>query len=200
MADTPNNPRMSRAVLTGIVSGTCVLLFVKPLLGLLWKLVLSNIQSITDGACRDAALGYTDRYGFLGLLSVVAVAAGFSAGFLSSSARLGPPSELNKLGLRLYNLIRLRWMSSLLLIAVILVFAQMLARDFIVLQMNASFHQRLAVLSPKIADQDYKEFLAAWAAMRSETDYGQIVDHMDGDARAKGIVLPELLAGAAPSR
>jgi hypothetical protein len=76
----------------------------------------------------------------------------------------------------------------------------MMARDFIVLQMNASFHQRLAVLSPKIADQDYKEFLAAWAAMSSEGDYARIVDHMDATAKTKGVILPALLTGAAPSR
>jgi hypothetical protein len=200
VAGTPNQPGMSRAVLTGVVSGTCVLVFIKPLLGLLWKVALSNIQSITDSACRNAALGYTDRYGFLGFSAFASMVVGFSSGFLSSASRPALSGGLSQLGFKFYNLIRLRWVSSLLVIGVILLAGKMLAADFIVLQMNASFHQRLAVLSPKITDQDYKELLAAWAAMRSESDYGRIVDQMDDDAKARGIVLPELLAGAAPSR
>jgi hypothetical protein len=198
--ETPSGTGLSRAVLTGIVSGTCVLVFIKPLLGLLWKVALSNIEYITDQACRSAALGYTDRYGFLGFSFFLAMSVGFSTGFLSSASGSGRSGGLNQLGSKLYSLIRVRWLSSLLIIAVILVFGQMLARDFIVVQMNASFHQRLAALSPKIADQDYKEFIAAWATMKTETDYGRIIDRMDDVARTKGIVLPELLAGASPSR
>src|SRR6266581_9757970 len=55
---------LTRAVITGIVSGSIVLVFVKPFLGFLWRFVLSNIRGVSDRACLNAALDYTDAYTF----------------------------------------------------------------------------------------------------------------------------------------
>ena len=65
---------------------------------------------------------------------------------------------------------------------------------YLVMQMNASFHQRLEVLGPKINDLEYKELLASWASMHSREDYRKIITRMQGVAAQNGITLPKLLA------
>lgn len=199
MADIPNNPGVRRAVVTGIVSGTCVLLFVKPMLALLWKVALSNVQYMSDAACRTAALGYTDRYGFMRLSIAGSIVLGSLTGLLVLPRRDDPSGIRHRLSSELSRLIRSTWFVLPLAIVTFSSCVYLLTLEFLVLQMNASFNQRLMVVSPKISDQSYKEFLAAWAAMRSESDYRRIVEQMDAIAKTNGIVLPELLPGATPS-
>jgi hypothetical protein len=66
------------------------------------------------------------------------------------------------------------------------------------MQMKASFEQRLAVLAPKISELDRKQFVASWASMQNQNDYGLIVQKMEANAMASGIILPPLLSGAYP--
>jgi hypothetical protein len=68
------------------------------------------------------------------------------------------------------------------------------------LQLNTSFNQRLTVLAPRISEQEYKEILASWAGMRNRADYQAVVQRVDSDAAAKGVVLPDFLGGADPSK
>ena len=56
--------RVSVGVISGVISGSIVLIFIRPILGFLWRFVLSNIQGTVNRACTQAALGYTDIYNF----------------------------------------------------------------------------------------------------------------------------------------
>jgi hypothetical protein len=42
--------------------------------------------------------------------------------------------------------------------------------------------------------------LASWAGMRNRADYQAVVQRVDSDAAAKGVVLPDFLGGADPSK
>ena len=52
-------------VSSSLVASLLFLIFIQPLLGLRWRIVLSNISISNDGASQQASLGETDRYGFL---------------------------------------------------------------------------------------------------------------------------------------
>lgn len=199
MSETISPPTIRRAVFTGIISGTCVLVFIRPLIALVWKFVLSNVEYVTDGVCRSAALGYTERFGFLTLSTFLSLMVGLAMG-LAFVGRAKPNAMQYKVGLAIFRATRVRWFINVFAVVFVLFSGYLLTTNFMVLQMNASFHQRLAVLSPRITDEKYKEFVAAWASMRSERDYAGIVDNMDQTAKSNGVVLPELLGGAAPSR
>jgi len=77
--------------------------------------------------------------------------------------------------------------SALILALMVTNFA---ATEFACLQLNSSFDQRLTVLAPKISDQEYEEFRALWAGMKSRKDYKIIENKMNNSANKYGIQLP----------
>ena len=183
----------NRPLVAGIISGIIVLVFIQPILSFLWRFVLSNIKGTVNSACHQAALGYTDAYNFLfmenfiifgvGLATIVAVKKLRSNGVGRSVRRILSP--------RASKVLWLAWAMFAILGGTVQV-----TKYFVVMQLKASFYQRLAVLAPKISEQEYKEYLASWAAMHSEEDYRRIVENMDAAAKKNGTMLPELLPGA----
>ena len=61
------------------------------------------------------------------------------------------------------------------------------------IQLNTSFKQRLAVLSPQITDVEEKELKANWAKMKSRKDYERINKIMGSLAATHNTELPEPL-------
>jgi hypothetical protein len=171
---------------------------VQPLLGLLWRFVLSNVSVLNDGACKQAALGDTERYPFLFTAFFVStfltaqatvVLFGYWSEKLTDSAPRWVPSRK-----------ALRRIVSVFLLVNSFVFLAALYKNYLVMELKASFNQRLAVLTPKISDQEHKDFLAMWASMTNENDYRHVVDSMEEKAKAGGVALPRILSGAVPSR
>jgi hypothetical protein len=201
MADEAKDGGLRKAIVSGIVSGIVVIVFIQPILGFFWHFFLSNIKALSDSACFDAALGYTDRYGFLTETLFDGAAISFATGFLVINYSMHKKSEasVDTVVKRASRLMKSRLWATFYLIVVLVFSAITLGRDFINLQLNASFHQRLTILAPKISDQEYKEFLASWASMRNEEDYQRIVQDMESKAKSNGITLPKLLPGAVPS-
>ena len=184
----------NRPLVAGVVSGIIVLVFIQPILSFLWRFLLSNIKSLVNAACAQAALGYTDIFNFWFMSALTSVTVGFVTGFASSRLLrgFGMSQSVPK------N--RSPWLATglpvLFAIVVILAGASTMARNYVVMQLKASFYQRLAVLAPKISEQEHKEYLASWAAMRNEEDYRRIVESMEVSAKKNGATLPELLQGA----
>ncbi len=184
----------NRPLVAGVISGIFVLVFIQPILSFLWRFLLSNIKSLVNSACHQAALGYTDVFNFWIMGGLISLSVGAVTGF--ATARL----------LRTYGKTRIapRTLSprlSAVLWAVIAIMVTLsgtvqMTRFFVVMQLKASFYQRLAVLAPKISEQEHKEYLASWAAMHNEDDYRRIVESMEANAKKNGTTLPELLPGA----
>jgi hypothetical protein len=193
-----------RQIFIGIVSSLIAtvffLLILQPLLGLVWRFVLSNVRLINDIACRGAALENPDRYGYL---LMTAVATGSIAALVLSSGIVhifnSPPSQMPLKRSEVFPKWYERTMLFFLVFSIFSVaFVQYIG--FLQMALKISFSQRLTVLTPKISDQERKELQAEWASMRNESDYIHIVDEMEQKAKANGITLPKFRTGAAPSR
>ena len=65
--------------------------------------------------------------------------------------------------------------------------------SFANLQLNATFNQRIAALSPELSDQKVKRFRARWALMEKRADYRSIQGDLEKVAAAKSIKLPPSL-------
>jgi hypothetical protein len=184
----------TRPLVTGVISGIIVLVFIQPILGFLWRFLLSNIKSMRDGACIQAALGYTDRFDFLFMATLILVTVGVNTGFAIVAVHRAADVARSKQRILSLRVSRILWV--VLSIAIILSGTVELTYSFVIMQLKASFYQRLAVLAPKISEQEYKEYLASWAAMHNEEDYRRIVESMDASAKKSGTTLPQLLPGA----
>jgi hypothetical protein len=184
----------NRPLVAGVISGIFVLVFIQPILSFLWRFLLSNITSLVNSACHQAALGYTDVFSFWIMGTIISLSVGIVTGFATGRV------------LRAYGKTRSapRTLSPRLSAVLSVVFAigatlsgtVQMTKYFVVMQLKASFYQRLAVLAPKISEQEHKEYLASWAAMRNEEDYRRIVESMEANAKKSGTTLPELLSGA----
>src|SRR5882724_10288358 len=68
---------LGAGIIGGLISGATLLYFIQPILSLVGRLLLWNVQALADYVCQQAALGYTDKYGFLTLLMFFGVGLGF---------------------------------------------------------------------------------------------------------------------------
>ncbi len=69
----------------------------------------------------------------------------------------------------------------------------LLFSGFAEMQLNASFHQRMAVLAPHLQDQEEEVLRAHWAMMEKRSDYLEIVRLMEQKANKAQVDLPEAL-------
>jgi hypothetical protein len=65
----------------------------------------------------------------------------------------------------------------------------------ITLNLNISFQQRLAILSPFLTGLEEKQLKARWASMRGRQDFDKLNEGLEADARRYGIVFPRPLPG-----
>jgi hypothetical protein len=202
VVDATKDGGLRKAIVAGIVSGVIVLIFIQPILGFLWHFVLSNIKSLNDSACHQAALDDpASLFGFwLEGMFFSIFFGGFFAFMVFAYLMHGKTID-HKLNLaqRAERVMTSRLLATLFFLVFLGAATFSIGGDYLVLQLTASFHQRLAVLAPKISDQEYKELLASWASMVNGEDYRNIVEKMDAKATASGITLPKLLPGAIPS-
>lgn len=181
-------------LVAGVISGIVVLVFIQPILGLLWRFLLSNIKHIANAAYGQAALGYTDIFNFWFMVMIIMVSVGLTSGF--ATGHLLSAYGKIRIARKILSPLSSTILSVVIAIGIILAGTVQLTHYFVVMQLKASFYQRLAVLAPKISQQEYKEYLASWAAMRDEEDYRRIVETMEASAKKGGTTLPELLPGA----
>src|SRR6266851_5504247 len=71
----------NRPLVAGVISGIFVLVFIQPILSFLWRFLLSNIGSLVNAACHQAALGYTDVFNFWIMGTITSLSVGIVTGF-----------------------------------------------------------------------------------------------------------------------
>ena len=202
VVDVTKDGGLRKAIIAGIISGVIVLIFIQPILGFLWHFVLSNIKSLNDSACRQAALDDpASLFGFWLRATFFSIFIGVVLGSTAFTYLMHGKTIDHTLNLvqRAERVMSSRLLTTLFCLIFLGGGTFSIVADYLVLQLTTSFHQRLAVLAPKISDQEYKELLASWASMKNGEDYRNIVEKMDAKAIASGVTLPNLLSGAIPS-
>ena len=175
---------------SGIVSSLVVLIFIQPLLRLVWHAVVSIGGSVHQGYVdeiyRNAALGDRNLYGFLTLLWLLEIP-------LLAATLLFSHKVLSRMANAAKNVRRFVYFVGAATISVLFLFVLVsVALVAGTMDINASFTQRLTVLAPAITDAEYKTFKARWASMRGRADYDAIVAAMGKRAAELGITLPRV--------
>lgn len=182
-----------KSLLISLITSILVLIFIEPLLklaanGIMW--LGTNISaSFTKSVYTSAALGFREKYSFIALMFIMSTFAGVIAG--ATSARILPRrAESPKSPSRAK---RRKVFSILIAFSFFISSLDIMASNFIELQLNASFNQRITVLSAKIPEQRIKELKAAWASMENRSDYEALTVQMDRLAKERGVKLPVAL-------
>ena len=180
------------ALYIGIASSLIVTWFIEPLLRICTRAMLwigTNVYEGTSTAIyQSAALGLREHYSFTALFFMIAGFAGVLSGVTAVALfpKRAPKAQarggsLKKIGIGVFASVaicQLLWFATL---------------NFAELQLNASFNQRLAALSPYISDQEHKKFRSRWALMKTRDDYGQISKDMQVLAVSQSVNLPKAL-------
>lgn len=192
MADT----NMKTSIIVSVISSMIVLVFVRPILDLGWKLLSWGSASLyldfLNSVYRNAALGQRDWLSVLLLLIVLSVALGISIAILTLPILRRLQEKKEKKGDNVFPKTK-RVMKYIIWIVFMFAVICLIVYAYADLQLNTSFQQRLAVLSPKIGDLETKNLLASWALMESREDYENITLRMEEVAEKYKIKLPKLL-------
>jgi hypothetical protein len=174
-----------------------VFIFVEPLLrlaanGLMW--LGANISGgFTKAVYTSAAMGLREKFSFMHLLFTSALFLGAIAGVGASVVRHGMKRATENPA-QTPRFRKLKSTAGLLyVLTTIASVTYVSAQNFIELQLNASFNQRLTVLAAKVSDQRIKEIRATWALMESRHDYEAINSEMARLSKEQGVRLPDAL-------
>jgi hypothetical protein len=181
-----DNKSLKIGIISGIISSLIVIIFIHPILSLVWNAFIAVAGSVHQGYVdkiyRNAALPERNLIGFVTIL------------FLLFSVLLIVTFEVSDIrnvshGMhvvnRVFNTAVFVTAPFMLLVSVV-----MLSLAMGVTEISASFSQRLTVLAPAIDDHEYKMFRARWASMKGLNDYNSLVSAMDARAKELGITLP----------
>ncbi|HCG6123075.1 TPA: hypothetical protein NJ077_004590 [Vibrio parahaemolyticus] len=195
------DPSVRKSLIVSVVASVLVILFVQPFLnfsGDMIQWVLSKTAVImSDSIYKDAALGMREKFSFLLLIMVfqlifmVLLSSLYRKFFRTTS----PQSSIDELSdVEKVNRTNKRKIISFFtgFTSVILVF-WLGGMQYVGFQMNASFSQRVTILSPYISEQDVKVLKSEWAQMQSREDYEAINEKILSVAESNNIVLPRLL-------
>jgi len=186
-----NDVELRKNLLVSLITSILVLIFIEPFLkwaanAIMW--LGANISvSFTKSVYTSAALGFREKYSFMALIFILSTLSGIVAGITASRVlpRKSEPTDSHAKRRKLFPIF------SAILFFVSGVF--IVAQNFIELQLNASFNQRITVLSAKVNDQKIKELKAAWALMENRSDYESITEQMNNIAQKEKIKLPSAL-------
>ena len=184
------DPQIRRGVIASIIAALIVLIFVQPLLRIIWsallKVGLSFFQSYVDSIYLNAALGQRNDVGVILLFLILSLIFGVTSGAsLVATIRVFPARSKTKRSKK--RKVFLLW---IMVFFIFLLCISMAIRPFTDLQLNTSFQQQLTVLSPKISDLECKEIKAAWALMKSRKNFEDISKRLNDTAKKHGVVLP----------
>jgi hypothetical protein len=174
-----DNKALRLGIISGIISSLIVVIFIHPILSLLWNVFITVAGSIHQGYVdriyRNAALSERNLFSLVTILGLLLVA------FLIISLQGYSRSK----GARVLN-ITMFVMTLFMIITGFFAFSLAMG----VMEIRASFSQRLSVLAPAIDDHEYKMFRARWASMTGLKDYNTLVSAMDTRAKELGVTLP----------
>lgn len=174
-------------IVAGVISSALMLIFIEPILGFVWHAIIAFGEAIhanyIDRIYLHAAIEVDSQ--FISILTLLLVLI-----TLMTNILLSFPVRERVPDYKRMKLVRLIIsIPTMLLIPTILIIASI---NLGVTITTSSFNQRIAVLSPSISDQEYKEWKARWVMMKGIADYRSIVTDMDKRALALNIELPKL--------
>lgn len=192
---------MKKAIIAGICTSFIVLILIQPFINIIRPYFLNStlkmLRDFNESVFSNAALG---QYPWLivhiyRMICIVLITFYFIFA-LSSKSEDKVMKEKT-----VYSLLKDKFArfitSKVVMIALGIWIAFCLSQTLILantgLQLNASFEQRLTVLSSVIDASQIKDLRASWASMKSRKDYFIIVDKMDSIAKDINITLPPLL-------
>jgi len=183
-----------RTLLIDIAAAMLVMVIIQPLLQFLWQgigWIGANVyEGLSNSIYQNAALGHRNYIAVI-LLTILCGAI-FAMLTVESLYITGVGSfvitTVGKLPRKARSLFVI--VNNTALILVLIYFLLLTWSD---LQLNTSFQQRLTVLAPEIAEQEYRELRASWASMRTRRDYEMVNAKLDDLAHQRGIELPALL-------
>jgi hypothetical protein len=198
------DPEIRKQIVIGLISSIVAALLIQPLLEWIWRTAnnwtSSFAVSYTNSIYASAALGLRELHSFLIMLFMFVTIIGLSVGVLIAPLMLRnvkkrlrgerPPTR-EEIDAIFKPLWRGSWVvgaiSTLLLVLSSL---SILLRNYADLQLNATFNQRIAALSPALTDLETKQFKSRWALMASRRDYESIQHDLEEIARARNSKLP----------
>src|SRR5271157_6762 len=184
---------MRKSIYASIIASIIVIILIQPILSVTGRAITWAGDHLYSGISAstyiEAAIGHREKFSFIGLIFICSLLSGIIVGIVSGFFFRGRLGTLTKKGSHPI------FKAVILIISVSSFFMTIfvLATNFADFQMNASFNQRLAVLTLAISDQKVKEFRAQWASMQMRNDYLAINNEMEKLATQKGIRLPKLL-------
>ena len=173
----------------GLISSVLVLIFIQPIKYFVWTAVLyfgEYVQAgYVDRIYRGAALGDRNIVGHLSALVILMVMLFVAGGFLGVGRHL----RQDLVGKLFRVFVRIVQVSSIFIPAAMIVVISISGG---VMEITASFNQRLAVIAPAISDKETKEWKAKLAMMHGQNDYRALVSAMEKRAKELQIELPKL--------
>jgi hypothetical protein len=216
-------PKSWKAYAGEILSLAIVIIFIEPLLkhlgeGLLW-LGTNVSESLVNYLYQDAAAGFRELFSFYAFSFAVFAGIIFILSRLFQAfemvgrtrrraqrlialtqAPTPTPVQISEVRAQINELkASFRTTDKLLYVLVattgVLLFVAiyMLTSSYVVLQLNTSFNQELAVLGAKASDQQIKELRSEWAQMRTRKDYEVLSSRIEALAAEQGVKLPPIL-------
>ncbi len=192
------------SAIAGSIGTSIVTVFIQPILQGLGDLLVWASTYVYNGffdfIYRNAALGFREQSSFIAMYLLcdmvnipVLIICGLYATFyveyrfkvkifsLPEQAPENPKAYFSTL----FFYVIIFALSNLIILFLI-------TENFLEIKFIASFQQELAILSPKISDQDIKELKAQWASMKNFKDYAKIKFKVRNLAKEKHVELPPL--------
>ncbi|WP_421292696.1 hypothetical protein [Aeromonas taiwanensis] len=170
-------------IIGGVISSMLVIIFVQPVLGFVWNAVISFGEYLqagyVDRIYNNAAIGERNLGGNFSLLILGVVL-------------LNAPLAIYRYDFsdRYQKIFSRIIIFSIMSLAIMVLVVSSLSLG--IMEINASFNQRVTVLAPSIEDKELKEWKAKWAQMRSQSDYKKLVSAMEKRAIELDVSLPKL--------
>lgn len=184
-------------VVASVVASIVVIALIQPLLTLFWDFLSSTgnglLNRFVDRLYGNAALG--NRNWVIAALAILLLYLPFTNALVSAVARPLIKKRIQRMEGESKQKTLTALIASVVGLSIVGIifttpFAVYIYTD---LQLNASFNQRLQVLSPHLSDQQTKTLLASWASMTSKSDYLKIKAEMDQLAAREKVTLPRPL-------
>lgn len=176
-------------IIGGLISSILMVIFIQPIMIFIWNFVLSIGNSIqagyVDRIYRSAALGDRNIVGHATLMLVLL------AFTILPTFVLSPPGVFRRIAPRPGP----TWMGLFMVIICMILSVSLAVAVSLstgVMEITASFNQRLTIIDPSISDQEHKGWKAKWAKMRGQNDYHELVIEMEKRALDLKIELPPL--------
>lgn len=186
-------PLSKPSVVSGVVAGIIVLIFIEPVLNLTWPLILwlgeLLYEGIIDAIYRSAALGQRNHLSLFILTIIFSIFAGILMGGLTRMYR--ERQNLREPSIKSKTMLRVAFIINALLFFIVSILV--LGIHFAELQYMTSFQQRLTVIAPVISNQRYEELKAQWAVMKNRNDYLAVNTELENIALRFSIELPKPL-------